>query len=43
MLINYFNNFYNAYINNIFIFSNNLEEYKIYVKKILIRFEAAGF
>ena len=35
MLINYFNNFYTAYLDNIIIYSKNELEYKEHIYKVL--------
>lgn len=35
----YLNNFYTTYLNNILIFSKNKLEYKLYIKKILNKFQ----
>ena len=40
--IKYLNNFYNIYINNILIFSDNIANYKNYVKKVLAKFCKTG-
>ncbi len=41
MLFEYLNDFYSAYLDNILIFSETLEEYKVYIKKVLIKLKEA--
>jgi len=42
ILFNYFNEFYTAYLNNIFIYLDNKFKYKIYIKKILKKLQNVG-
>jgi hypothetical protein len=42
VLFKYLDDFYIAYLNNILIYSENPEEYKIYVYKVLEKLRLAG-
>jgi SMC interacting uncharacterized protein involved in chromosome segregation len=42
VLFKYLDDFYIAYLDNIFIYSENPEEYKIYVYKVLEKLRLAG-
>jgi hypothetical protein len=42
VLFEYLDDFYMAYLDDILIYSENLEEYKIYVYKVLEKLRLAG-
>ncbi|KAK0612767.1 hypothetical protein B0T17DRAFT_498944, partial [Bombardia bombarda] len=42
LLIKYLNDFYNTYLNNIFIFLNSFIKYKIYIRKVFEKLKDAG-
>jgi hypothetical protein len=42
VLFKYLDDFYTTYLNNIFIYSENLEEHKIHVYKVLEKLRLAG-
>jgi lipid II:glycine glycyltransferase (peptidoglycan interpeptide bridge formation enzyme) len=42
VLLDYFDDFYTAYLDDILIYSDNILEYKTQVKKILQRLREAG-
>ena len=42
VLLNYLDDFYAAYLDNILIYSDNKLEYETYIKKVLERLRSAG-